>query len=99
MIESVTPAGPLAGLRTHPLPPSAPLMAPSQTETFALPDPNAPVGPKPTFSVTPMERLQQDLRAFPNPEPEAPEKAAGSVDAPAAAFPEPQGMGRVDLRA
>lgn len=64
MIESLTIAGPIALLRSFALSPAADLPRPERADPFVDLDPNAPVGPRPTFAVTPMERLLEDQRAF-----------------------------------
>jgi hypothetical protein len=109
MIESLTIAGPIALVRSFTLSPAADLPKPALPEPLAIPDPDAPVGPKPTFTVTPMERLQEDLRALPRPAPEtavagastprAEDVASRPDTAPGAAFSEPRDAGIVDRRA
>ncbi len=63
MIESLTIAGPIALVRSFSQPPAADLPTPARREPLVAPDPYAPVGPPPSFSVTPMERLFEEMRA------------------------------------
>lgn len=106
MIESLTIAGPLALVRSYTLPPAADLPKPALPEKLAAPDPDAPVGPKPTFTVTPMERLQETLRAMPASEADRAAPIPGETAAappvrsePGIAFSEPRGDSQIDRRA
>lgn len=57
----------------------------AQSRAAAVPDPDAPTGPPPTFDVTPLEAQAAALRAAPKPEAEteAPEAAPAEAAAPA----------------
>ena len=55
MMTAVPPPGPLLSSRLVEATPPIPVPA----KSLQMPDPNAPVGPRPTFSETPLDRLRQ----------------------------------------
>lgn len=56
----------------------------AQSRAAAVPDPDAPTGPPPTFEVTPLEAQAAALRAAPKPEAETEAPEAAPAEAPAA---------------
>ncbi len=76
MIESQTIAGPIAVARALAVPPAAELPAPPRPDPFPRLDPSAPFGPAPTFKVTYLDRVWEDL-TWPGPRPPGPHHAFG----------------------